>query len=568
MSINENQKLEIYSPKYYWDIAEKYIIKKDKELQKESDEYYIDKPLAYRCVRFGSLIKHTAGSFGGKTFQFQEWQIESVVDLFGTKHKKGAFKGLRRYQRALFFMPKKNGKTEFGALLHLIMFFLFDEKSKEQYCIGRTLDQAKLVHKAFTTMINQEDDLKELVHITKKPPKIIKKDGAFEDVFEALASDADSQEGKNVSFFTNDEPHTHPNKDTYQILADGMAGRDEPLEVNISTAGYNMQGYFFTDIYLYAKKVKQGIIKDDTFYCKMFELDEEDMKDDDFWKDEKLWKKANPNLGISPTYSYMRNKVILAEQSEQALIAFKTKHLNVWCDKVDIWIRHKVFSGNQTPIKYQKIKSLKNKLCYGGLDLSSSTDITSLVLNFPRGDGGYDVIPFFWIPKDNMRERVRRDKVPYFDWVKQGYIKTTTGNVIDYSFIERDIRRLAEFFNIKMIAYDRWNSSDLIRRLTDDEVSEFIPFGQGFASMSAPTKQIEVLSLQGKLNHGNNPVLNWMNSNVVLRKDPSGNIKIDKDKSTEKVDGMVAEAMALGVAIKDEIKEETNIYETRGLREL
>lgn len=556
--------MQIIQPQEYWQIAKDYIIKKDIELQKEG-KYYLDKQLAYNCIKFASLIKHTSAGFGGITFQFQVWQIESIIDLFGIKHKEGDFKGLRRYQRALFFMPKKNGKTEFGALLHLIMFFCFDEKSKEQYCIGKTLDQSKLVHKAFTTMIKQEDELYEQVHITKQPPKVTKEDGAFTDVFEALASDADNQEGKNVSFFTNDEPHTHPNKEVYQIVTDGMAGRNEPLEVNISTAGYNMQGYFYRDIYLYAKKVNQGLIKDETFYCKMFELDEEDMKDENFWKREDLWKKANPNLGISPTYSYMRNKITLADQSEQSLIAFKTKHLNVWCDKVDVWIKHSVWTANQSPINEDDLNS---RLCYAGLDLAKCIDIAALVLLFPNEDESYTILTRFWIPEDRMRERVRKDKVPYFDWVKKGLITVTGGNTIDDKQIRKDINDLREKFNIKMIAYDPWNSSALVTRLTEDE-AEMIEFRQGFASMSMPTYQIEILAMQGKLNHGNNEVLNWMCSNVVLRRDPSDNIKIDKDKSTEKVDGMVSLAMALGVAIKDiEEKEEENIYNTRGLIDL
>ena len=562
-------KSKFKEPKHYWKIAKEYIIKKDKELQKDG-KYYLDKQLAIKYIKIGSTFKHTAGSYAGKNFQFQDWQIESIVDIFGTKHSKGEFKGFRRYQKGLFFMPKKNGKSEFGALLHLLVFFVDKELAKKQYCIGKSLDQAKLVHNAAVTMIKQEDELNELTHITKKPPKITKMNGAFEDEIEALASDADNQEGKNVSFFTTDEGHTHPNKEIYQIMTDGTAGRDEPLELHLSTSGYNMQGYFYRDIYLYAKKVKQGIIKDDAFYQVMFELDEEDMKDEngkdkeDYWKDEKLWKKANPNLGASPTYSYMRNKIIAAEQSEESLIAFKTKHLNVWCDKVDIWIKHSVWTANQTPINED---DLKGRLCYAGLDLSSVIDLSCWLLLFPKDGGGYDILPRFFIPKDQMRERVRRDKVPYFDWVKDDLITVTEGNVIDYDFIEAQIHKDCEKFDVKMAAYDRWNSSSLVTNLTNDEVVDLIPFGQGFASMSTPTKQIEVLSLQEKLNHGDNQVLNWNISNVVLKRDPADNIKIDKEKSTEKVDGGVALAMALGIAIKDvEEKEDPNIYEERGLR--
>lgn len=556
------------SPQHYWKIAKEYIIKKDAELQKEG-KFYIDKNLAMKAIKFGSIVKHTAGSYAGITFQFQDWQIYSIIDIFGTKHKGGEFKGLRRYQRALFFMPKKNGKSEFAALLHIIVFFIDKELAKKQYCVGKTLDQAKLVHSAAVTMIKQEEELNEMVHITKKPPKIIKMNGAFEDEIEALASDADNLEGKNVSFFTTDEGHTHPNKEVYQIMTDGLAGRDEPLEINISTAGYNMQGYFYRDIYLYAKKVIQGIIKDDTFYAVMFELDESDYKDENgneiegFWKNEELWKKANPNLGKSPTYSYMRNKVILAEQSEQALIAFKTKHLNLWMDKEDIWIKHAVWTKNKTPINEE---ALRGKTCYGALDLSSSIDITAIGYLFPKDGGGYDFVLRLFIPKDNMRERIRRDKVPYFDWVKAGILQVTEGNVVDYAFIQKQIEKDCEKFNVKMMAYDRWNSSDLITRLTNDETVELLPFGQGFASMSAPTKQIEVLVLQGRLNHGNNEALNWMCSNVVLKRDPSDNIKMDKEKSPEKIDGMIALAMALGICMIDTKEEEINVYEKRGMR--
>lgn len=525
--------------------------------------------MAFKYIKFASILKHTAGDYGGINFQFQNWQLFAIIDIFGIKHKSGQYKDLRRYQRVLFFVSKKNGKTEYTALLHILYFFLDKEKAKTQYTIGKSLNQAITLRDAVVTMIMQNEELKDMVHSTKQPPRITKNNGAFVDIFEALASDSDNHEGKNVSFFTVDEGHTHPNKDLYQIVSNGTVGRNEPLEIHLSTAGYNQNGYFYRDIYQYAKKIKQGIIKDETFYQIMFELDDEDLIDADFWKNKELWKKANPNLGISPTWSGIEKEYRTALESEQSLIAFKTKHLNVWCDKVTTWINNTIWKSNQQKIGFTKLKQLKNRKCYGGLDLSSCTDITALVLIFDDGNGGFDVIPYFWIPKDNMIERVRRDKVPYFDWVKKGLIKTTEGNVVDYAFIEKHIKRVCNFFNVKMIAYDRWNSSDLVRRLTEDEVTEMIQFGQGYASMSAPTKQIEVLALQGKLNHDSNDVLNWMCSNVVLRRDPSDNIKIDKDKSIDKVDGMVALAMALGIAIKDiEEKEEESIYNTRGLLEL
>jgi len=512
-------KAKIYPPSHYHKIAKEYIIKKDKELRKEG-KYYIDKQLAINYIKIGSIIKHTSGDLGGINFQFMDFQLKGIIDIFGTKYIDGEFKGLRRFQRVLFFGAKKLGKTEYGSLINLLVFFLDDEIAKEHYSIASEIEQAKILHKAFVTMIKQNDELEEMVKMTIKPPRVSKYNGAFIDEYEALSSTADSKDGKRPSLILIDEPHAYPNKELYQIVSDGMASRSQPLEIFMSTAGYNLQGFFYREIYQYAKKLKQGIITDDRFYNVMFEPDDEDLEDDDYWKKESVWHKSNPNLGVSPTFSYMRGKVVLAEQSEEALIAFKTKHLNVFCDKATVWIKHSVWTTNQTPINED---DLKGKKCYAGLDLASTTDLACWLLLFPKDGGGYDILPRFFIPKDNMRERVRRDKVAYFDWVKAGLITVTEGNVIDYDFIEAQIKKDCEKFDVKMAAYDRWNSSSLVTNLTNDEVVDLIPFGQGFASMSTPTKQIEVLSLQNKLNHGDNQVLNWNCSNVVLKRDPADN---------------------------------------------
>lgn len=551
-------------PEHYWKIAKEYIIQKDKELRKEG-KYYIDKQLAYNYIKFGSVIKHTSGDLGGVNFQFMDFQLKGIIDIFGTKYIDGKFKGLRRYQRVLFFGAKKLGKTEYGSLINLLVFFLDDEIAKEHYSIASEIEQAKILHKAFVTMVKQNDELEEMVKMTIKPPRVSKYNGAFIDEYEALSSTADSKDGKRPSLLLIDEPHAYPNKDLYQIISDGMASRKQPLEIFMSTAGYHLQGFFYLEIYLYAKKLKDGIIKDERFYQVMFEPDDEDLEDENYWKNPAIWKKSNPNLGVSPTYSYMEGKVVQAEQSEQSLIAFKTKHLNVFCDKIDIWIKHSVWTSNQSKIGFTKLKKLKTRKCYGGLDLSTSIDITSLVLIFEDEGDGYDVIPYFWIPKDNMRERVRRDKVPYFEWYKDKLIKATAGNVVDYDFLERDIKRVCEFFNVQMIGYDPWNSSDLVRRLTDADVVELIKIRQG-TSLTASNKQIEILAMQGKINHGNNEVLNWMCSNVVINLDSNDNYKIDKQRSVEKVDGIVAMSMSLKLAMADiEEKEEENVYEKRGM---
>ena len=209
---------------------------------------------------------------------------------------------------------------------------------------------------------------------------------------------------------------------------------------------------------------------------------------------------------------------------------------------------------------------LEGKACYAGLDLSSTSDLTTLVLVFPPEDGDdvYTVLPFFWLPEDTLDLRVRRDHVMYDVWKKQGFIQTTEGNVVHYGFIEQFICQLGERYNIREIAYDRWNATMMVQALEDDGFT-MIPFGQGFKDMSPPTKELMKLVLEEKIAHGGHPVLRWMMDNIYIRTDPAGNIKPDKEKSTEKIDGAVATVMALDRAIRCGNDTSESVYDSRGL---
>lgn len=562
-------KNDFKKPEHYWKIAKDYIIQKDKELR-EDGKYYIDKQKALNYIKFGSLIKHTAGKTANINFQFQFWQIKAIVDIFGTKHLSGEFKDLRRYQKALFFIPKKNGKSELAGLLHLLMFFADDTLSKEQYSIASDLEQALIIHDVTRTMIENAPDLSNKVEkITVKPPQIIKRNGAFKDVFTSLSKpQGDSKDGKKVTFFTSDEGHSQPTKSLYQLMTNGLASCDEPLEIHLSTAGYNKNGYFYLDIYQYAKKVNKGIINDDRFYSVMFELDDEEIEkleyeNPEFWKDPEIWRRVNPNLGISPTLSFMYGKISEAEQSEESLIAFKTKHLNMWVDKAKTWIPHDVWKNDNT----FNIDDFIGYDCYAGVDLSSTTDITNLTLMFTKEDKHY-IYQKYYIPSDNIKKRSKVDRVPYMQWVADGYITPTNGNVVDFAYIERDILELKEKFNILFLGYDTWNSNYLITRLEENGVNT-VPVRQGFQTLSPASKELEVKAIQKNIIHNNHPVLNWCISNVVLERDAADNIKPSKKESIEKIDGVAGLVNCFVLYIlnkKEEPKE--SIYNEVGLIDL
>lgn len=511
----------------------------------------IDIELAKKVITFISMLKHTGGDLAGVNFQLLPFQIKFLIDVICTIKK-----DRRQYTTAMLMLPRKNGKTELIAAVLNYFLFMDKENGKEIYCAANETDQARIIFKATESMINQNNYL-ESNCITYKSTRMIEKESKFEDFIKVLTSNADTKDGLKPYVAVYDELHAAKSAELFTVLEEGMAHRSSPLFIIISTAGYNHEGVM-KQKYEYAKKVKSGIIKDDSFYSMIFEPD-----DDDDWEDESTWIKCNPALGYGVKLEYLRNKFIKAQHSGEDEVAFKTKHLNLWTSGATVWIRDKVWDSASV----EKVEYKKGAVCYGGLDLASTTDIAALVLVFPK-DEGIDVLCKFWIPKDKMMERARRDKVPYLTWVRDGHITATEGMVIDYKVIEHDITELCEEYDVKLIGYDRWNSSVLIQSLEDQGISNLVPFGQGFASMSSPTKEIETLALQKNLNHGHNPVLTWMASNVSIKRDPADNIKIDKEKSSEKVDGMVALAMALGMQHADRKTNDKSIYEDRGMRSL
>lgn len=302
----------------------------------------------------------------------------------------------------------------------------------------------------------------------------------------------------------------------------------------------------------------EGRKMDSTFYPVIYGVDE-----DDDWTDPKVWKKANPSLGITVSIDKVEAACESAKQNPGEENAFRQLRLNQWVKQAVRWMPMDKWDACSFNVNEE---DLEGRVCYGGLDLSSTTDITAFVLVFPPmdEDDKFAILPYFWIPEDTLELRVRRDHVPYDVWEKQGKLMTTEGNVVHYGYIEKFIERLGERFNIREIAFDRWGAVQMVQNLEGMGFT-VVPFGQGFKDMSPPTKELMKLTLEKKLAHGGHPVLRWMMANIFIRTDPAGNIKADKEKSTEKIDGAIATIMGLDRAIRCGNDVTASVYDERGI---
>ena len=508
---------------------------------------YFDPKTAQLVIDFFSLLQHTRGEWAGKEFILAGWQLFIVWALFGWKKADGS----RRFRISYSEVARKNGKTVFAAGIGLYLLLMDGEIGAEIFSAATKLDQARIIHQEAIRMVRQSQSLKQRAKICINNIHVVETGSKFE----PLGADAKTLDGLNPSGATIDELHAHPDSSVWDVLRSAMGARRQPLLFAITTAGFNTQSFCYQQRD-YAIKVLEGVIEDDSFFAIIFTLDE---KDD--WKNENVWLKANPNLGVCVDIEDMRDMCKEAIESPGKLNNFLCKKLNVWTTQKVRWVNPEKWNACNAQINES---SLVGKPCYAGLDLSSNTDITAFVMLFPldalllstgrltaESQGQFVVVPRFWIPKEKARERERRDRVPYLTWAQQGFIKLTEGNVVDYAVIQADVFEDFGKFDVQGIAFDRWNFEAIRQRLLSEGVNEnkMIAFGQGYASMSAPMKELEKLYLGRQLVHNNNPVLKWMADNVMTRTDPAGNIKPDKEKSSEKIDGIVALIMALGLAL-------------------
>ena len=512
---------------------------------------HYDKKKADRAVTFIENLCHTKGKWAGTPFWLLPWQEQLIRDIFGIVKPDGN----RQFRTAFVEICKKVGKSELAAAVALYLLYADNEPSAEVYGAAADRQQASIVFDVAKQMVEMSPALMKRSKLMGATKRIVNYSNAG--YYQVLSAEVGGKHGFSVSGLVFDEIHTQPNRQLYDVLTKGSSdARQNPLHFIITTAGNDRHSIAY-ELHTKAVDILEGRRVDPTFYPVVYGL-----KDDEDWEDEANWYKVNPSLGYTVDIERLRDAYREAKQNPADEITFKWLRCNMWVSSTVAWIPDAIYMRGNEPME---MDALAGRDCYAGLDLSSTGDITALVLIFPPRDEEekYVLLPYSWIPEETIPRRVKANSVPYDIWEKQGYIMSTEGNVIHYDFIEKFIMDLSEKYHILEIAVDRWNATQMIQNL-EGEGFTIVPFGQGFSSMSAPTKEFYRLLMEGRIIHGGNPVLRWMAGNVVIDTDPAGNIKVTKAKSKEKIDGIVAAIMALDRCIRQE-GQSGSVYDERGL---
>lgn len=515
------------------------------------DTSHYDKDKADKAVYFIEHLCHTKGAWAGKPFELIDWQERIVRDIFGVIKPNG----YRQFNTAYIEISKKNGKSELSAAIALYLLCADDEQRAEVYGAAADRQQASIVFDVATDMVRMSPYLSPYIKILTATKRLIyEHTNSF---YQVLSAEVASKHGYNVSGMIMDEVHVQPNRKLYDVLTKGSGdARTQPLYFLITTAGNDVNSICY-ELHQKAKDIIEGRKIDHTFYPVIYGAEM-----DDDWTDEKVWAKANPSLGITFDIEKVRDAFEQARQNPAEENVFRQLRLNQWVKQSVRWMPMEHWDKCNDPIN---INDLLGRECYGGLDLSSTTDITAFVLLFPPRNANekYIIYPHFWIPEETVDVRTMKDHVPYDVWVKEGLINVTEGNVVHYDFIEKYIEDLGTKFNIKEIAFDRWGATQMVQNLEGMGFT-VIPFGQGFKDMTPPCKELFKLVLEQKIAHGGNKVLRWMMDNIAAKTDAAGNIKFDKEKSSEKIDGAVALVMALDRATRN-ANSGKSVYDDRGI---
>jgi phage terminase large subunit-like protein len=523
--------------------------------------FYFDTAEADRCVQFVErFCKHHKGEWAGQPLLLQEWQKFCIRETYGWRRADGT----RRFRISYREVARKNGKTEQAAAEGNLLTIADRENGAEVYATATKEDQAKIVWLTAREQVRQSPELRQWVRPRQKA-LICER---LTSIFRPLGADSSTLDGLNPHGHICDEMHAHKKRGVWDVMITGMGARRQPLTIVITTAGVYDPESIGWELHTHAQQVLDGVVEDDTFFCIIFAADE-----GDDWKDPATWYKANPNLGISVKYDYLAEQCERAKKTPSSLNPFLRLHLNIWTQQVTRWIPIDAWNLCASFVD-RNLEAHKGRIGYGGLDLSTKLDITSLCITLPAPGEMYDMLWWFWVPEELVRERARTGKRPDYDaWVRDGWLITTPGNVVDYGFIRKQINDIRKIIKIRQLGFDPWNATQLANDLVSDGFStdsdakkeQLIEMRQGMKTLSEPSKKFEALIMDGKIRHGGNPIMQWMIDNMAIRRDANDNIAPDKKSAAGKIDGGVAAIMSLGRAILDP-QPRQSVYETRGVR--
>lgn len=496
---------------------------------------YFDRKAADRVVKFiETFCTHVNGDFQGQPIKVLPYWKQFIHETFGWKKPNGK----RKIRESYCEIARKNAKSTIIAGIGLYMLCADGEAGGEVYVAAGDREQARILFDIAKQMIDQSPRLSKVLKCYKN---VILHE-ASNSIFKVLSAESYTKHGFNASCVIMDELHVQPNRKLFDVLATSTGARSQPLVISITTAG--IKNTFAEAKHDYAVKHINGTIKDPSFYGKIYAAHPDD---DPFAV--KTWRKANPGYGITVTREYFEQQATKAKNEPSFFNTFLQLHLGIWVGNFEAWIPEKEYM--KCDLGAVSLDDLADRQAYGGLDLASVRDLSSLSLYYPPIREGKKLVQpgviykWYWCPEDTIYQRSQKENIHFEEWVKEDYIIATPGNVQDYAYLKSDILHICEQHDVHSIAFDRWNSSQLVIELLEEGV-DMEQMGQGFGSMSTPTKTLEKLIMKREVNHQGNPVSRWQYQNVVLEKNPTGDIKPNKKRSKDKIDGVVSDVMAVG----------------------
>lgn len=509
------------------------------------------------CNFFERILKHTVDDWYGKPFLLVPWQEEAICEVFGQLDEDGS----RRISMAYLEVPKKTGKTEWAAGIALCMLILDKNPGCQVYGAAASQKQALNVYRAACKMVEQSPILRKHLRLLRGTGRILKRNDP-DSFYAAMAADGDLGDGVNPSCVIADEVHrwrTRKQTDNWDVLTKGGITRRQALTIAITTAGVQNESPLAWRLHEKTRRIREGLVTDGSFYGRCYGADQSDD-----WEDERTWVKANPSLKENGGFldiSAIRKEYESCKSDPGGAISFRRYFLNMWDQKgeraIDLvkWRAHPgPWVAEPWPWSHEHLARFIDRRCYVGVDLSMTTDMSAVTLVFPEDDGSWSFLPFYWLPKENIRTAELRDGMPYSAWAEQGLMHLSEGTAVDYTQVRERIKWAYQMFDVRKVCFDRFNSKEMSVGLAMEGLP-CIEIAQTAPGLNEATKRFLRGVGEGSINHGSNPVFDWNASclSIESANDLIKPVKPDREKDSTRIDGIAAGITALAFALSEEI---------------